>query len=430
MALTVEQVFLTGRFHATRWNQNPFEDSHGEWPPSPYRFLRALAARWFELAREVNDRDEIARNGLLAEFAAADPPQYHLPANALHTVSWPARGLKQYQPLGLEKSDKKLGEPWMLRDTTTLVVDGFAILPADAKILWHWSTLDLPPERLTLLDNLLRRITYFGRAESLCLMRRRDPALPVPSPNCTLLRGAGTGSPVLAIDAAKPFDVSLLLAHNDDARLRGRRIPPGTCWLRAIRPPRPIGVPCPVTTRASRRRSVQQVQFAVGGRVFPPEKSWLQITERFRGLVLLRLREIVTGRSGVRANELTESERTAIRLMLGKEADGSLVRNHAHASFYLVPDQAGRPTRLFCYRREAFTQQEEDALLAACEVPLPWEYGNRDWLLRLVPLPPETPLPYARNIFATATHWCSLTLYVPSRHVFAANGKPKPGESV
>ena len=40
MALAIEQYFLTGRFHATRWNQNPFEDSHGEWPPSPYRLLR------------------------------------------------------------------------------------------------------------------------------------------------------------------------------------------------------------------------------------------------------------------------------------------------------------------------------------------------------------------------------------------------------
>src|SRR5690606_40929388 len=35
MALVLEQSFPLGRFHATRWNQNPFEDPYGEWPPSP-----------------------------------------------------------------------------------------------------------------------------------------------------------------------------------------------------------------------------------------------------------------------------------------------------------------------------------------------------------------------------------------------------------
>jgi CRISPR-associated protein Csb2 len=55
MAVVIEQRFPLGRFHATRWNQNPFEDPYGEWPPSPWRLLRALAARWFQYARETGD---------------------------------------------------------------------------------------------------------------------------------------------------------------------------------------------------------------------------------------------------------------------------------------------------------------------------------------------------------------------------------------
>ncbi len=39
MPLILEQSFPLGRFHATRWNQNPFEDPYGEWPPSPWRLL-------------------------------------------------------------------------------------------------------------------------------------------------------------------------------------------------------------------------------------------------------------------------------------------------------------------------------------------------------------------------------------------------------
>jgi len=43
MALIIQQQFPLGRFHATRWNQGAFGDAYGEWPPSPWRLLRALA---------------------------------------------------------------------------------------------------------------------------------------------------------------------------------------------------------------------------------------------------------------------------------------------------------------------------------------------------------------------------------------------------
>ena len=70
MPLILEQSFPLGRFHATRWNQNPYEDRHGEWPPSPWRLLRALAARWFQYARETGvGRGHVSGFGL---FAAMD----------------------------------------------------------------------------------------------------------------------------------------------------------------------------------------------------------------------------------------------------------------------------------------------------------------------------------------------------------------------
>ena len=99
MSLVIEQYFLTGRFHATRWNQSPFEDSHGEWPPSPWRLLRTLAARWFEHLRETGDSDEELRNRLLQRLAQT-PPVFRLPTNVGHTSSWSARGVKQYVRTG------------------------------------------------------------------------------------------------------------------------------------------------------------------------------------------------------------------------------------------------------------------------------------------------------------------------------------------
>jgi CRISPR-associated protein Csb2 len=43
--LVVELRFLTGRYHATPWGRNVNEGAT-EWPPSPYRLVRALIDIW------------------------------------------------------------------------------------------------------------------------------------------------------------------------------------------------------------------------------------------------------------------------------------------------------------------------------------------------------------------------------------------------
>jgi CRISPR-associated protein Csb2 len=114
--------------------------------------------------------------------------------------------------------------------------------------------------------------------------------------------------------------------------------------------------------------------------------------------------------------------------MTGKNVDDSPLAGHRHASFWLLPDLSGNPTRLICYRETPFNALEQDALLTASEFPIAWEYGNSAWSLRLVPLPAETPLPV--NLFTQATDWQTVTPYVPPRHVFGRNGKPKVRQSV
>ena len=340
MPLVLEQYFLTGRFHATRWNQNPFEDAHGEWPPSPYRLLRTFAARWFEHVREMGTADSALRNRLLISLASA-LPEFHLPANVTHTSEWPGRGLKQYQPMELGKTDKKAGEPWVKRHQTSLVVDRFAMVPPSQPIVWHWLDLHLPQDELTLLDQLLRRVTYFGRAESLCLMRRATDAAPLP--NCFLKEDAGNGSPVLVADPSKPLDLEILLANNEDAAVKGRRIPPGTLWMYARRPTPPRTIPR-IQSRPAPK--VQLVQFAVGGRVFPPVASWTRLTERFRGIALRQIAKQVTGNPKARFVDLPDEQQAEFSLMTGKAADGSPIGGHKHACFWLLPDLSGNPLRL------------------------------------------------------------------------------------
>ena len=426
MSLAIEQIFLTGRFHATRWNQSPFEDPHGEWPPSPWRLLRTLAARWFEYTRETGDRDIPLRDRLLCALAG-QPPTFHLPTNVIHSSAWPSRGLKQYQPTELAKSDKKKGEPWVKRPQTTLVVDSFACVPQPACVLWLWPNLDLgeDKEALGLLDQLLHRITYFGRAESLAQLRRLPTDAALQEINCTLSPVPGAGSPVLVAIPGQPLDIDVLLAHSDDKLVRSRRIPPGTAWWFARRPTaRPIKIASPKPERPP----ASILQFAMGGRVFPTVAAWIRLTERFRGAALDAIaRQMISG-PRARFRDLSPAEQSEFELMTGKSADGKPLVGHRHAFFLLLPDNASHPTRLVCFRREPFSSLEQDALLAASELPLSWNYGSGDWQLRAVPLPMETALP--RNILGPAALWKTATPYVPSRHVFARNGKPKPGMGV
>ena len=81
---TIELKFPAHRFHATPWGRHVNEGAV-EWPPSPYRLVRALYDAWKRKHREV---PEAAMDELLRALAA-DAPGYRLPATtAAHTRSY------------------------------------------------------------------------------------------------------------------------------------------------------------------------------------------------------------------------------------------------------------------------------------------------------------------------------------------------------
>jgi len=172
------------------------------------------------------------------------------------------------------------------------------------------------------------------------------------------------------------------------------------------------------------------LQFAAGGRVYPPADRWIKITERFRGQ-LLRLRAQQVWENPIaRFDGLRPKQRGELHLLSGKYADGRPLPDHQHAYFILWPDEHGQPTRLVCLRNgEPFSDDEVEALLTAAEHSYSWQVGNPDWTLRLVPLPFGTAAPpgASRAEFAT---WISKTPFVPpgNRHRFRGNGRERVGE--
>jgi CRISPR-associated protein Csb2 len=238
MPTTLAIRFPLGRYHATPWDRSVNEGAT-EWPPSPWRILRALVATWYnrwpELPAPVLDA--------LLE-ALDDPPSYLLP---------PARPAqtRHYMP----DLDHRKGEPGQ----TDLTLDPFLWLRRDAELLVRWKT-DLDTEPRAALAKLAELLPYLGRADSVCEARLLDND---PEPDATWWRPGADGEQTVRLLApARPVRRAVLEMSTVEVRKGRRSVPPGTTWVRyAGTPP---AAPVRVTDDP---RHVQAVRFAVASPV-------------------------------------------------------------------------------------------------------------------------------------------------------------------
>lgn len=142
--LTLRLRFPAGRYHATPYGHH-VNEGIVEWPPSPWRLVRALVARgyatlgWLEVP-------EAARR--LVSVLSSTLPRYRLPqATLAHS--------RHYMPLGSLKKG---------REETTLVFDAWADV-GDGEVLIGWD-IDLDSEAHSLLAELASTLDYLGRSES------------------------------------------------------------------------------------------------------------------------------------------------------------------------------------------------------------------------------------------------------------------------
>jgi CRISPR-associated protein Csb2 len=139
--------FPGGRYHATPWGRH-VNEAEIEWPPAPWRILRALIATW----HRKGDRERHPQPLLddLVETLAEHLPAYQLPV-AIRAHS------RHYMPQGrLERG----------REDTSLVFDAFVGLPRDAELIVGWRGVELAGDQVQLLSALVRDMGYLGRAES------------------------------------------------------------------------------------------------------------------------------------------------------------------------------------------------------------------------------------------------------------------------
>src|SRR5437763_1263595 len=155
--LAIELRFPAGRYHATPWGRH-HNEGVAEWPPSPWRLLRALVAVWKRTRADL-PADAVRR--LLAPLT--ELPLFTLPAATVahtrHYVPWEKKGPRD----------------------RTLVHDTFVAVRREDAVAVCWPDAELPGDQLAVLAELLANLTHLGRRESWCAARLAEHA---PPPNC------------------------------------------------------------------------------------------------------------------------------------------------------------------------------------------------------------------------------------------------------
>jgi CRISPR-associated protein Csb2 len=134
------------RYHATPWGAH-VNEGLVEWPPSPWRILRALLATGY-CTRNWSGSELPPTARTMIEKLSSVAPTYRLPpASGSHS--------RHYMPLALLKDG---------REKTTLVFDTWAQIDTDTLAV-HWD-VDLGTEETDELAALARGLGYLGRSES------------------------------------------------------------------------------------------------------------------------------------------------------------------------------------------------------------------------------------------------------------------------
>lgn len=166
--------FPGGRYHATPWGHH-VNEGLVEWPPSPWRLVRALLACGYATQGWREDRLPPEAKELIAALASR-LPSYHLPAASVaHS--------RHYMPLGvLDKG----------RERTTLVLDAWARVHGPLVVTWP---VHLAAGARALMAQLAKSIGYLGRSESWVEAEYLDNAPSDLRPNCVAQSESPTPEP-------------------------------------------------------------------------------------------------------------------------------------------------------------------------------------------------------------------------------------------
>lgn len=415
---TIAFTFPLGRYHATALGTAP-NDGVVEWPPSPWRLLRALYSSW----RTRNpDLPATTVEPLLAELAAV--PEYHLDTR---TSIGQTRHYMPGEKSGIESS--------------ALVHDTFVVCSSEHPTLFvAWPALDLSDEHRSALGQLCDSLTWLGRAESIVDAHLLDRDEPRPETNCRQLTAAAPtnpGTPIRLLVPDRPLDIKALTVNLQEMRgnAKTRATLPAKAELHAFSRPNPDAVHR-VPVSSARRHAPTAVRLAVVpiesldtpdaetvGRVRGRE---VRAVESSRSAARLPLPDVLVHASALRRAAMSLYGRlnngSGSPTLSGRADDGPR-RGHSHAHYLPLPaDGLGRSGRFIesflIWAPEGLNDEVLDALQRLRRVDA-WQWVSASRPFRVVVDGIGEPADLAPGLVATGgveRVWTSLTPVVPGHH--------------
>lgn len=421
MSIVLKLMFPAGRYHATPWGRH-VNEGVAEWPPSPWRFLRALIAVW---KRTCSDLAEVDVRRVLEHLLPS--PQFFLPphrtAHTRHYMPWEKKG----------PADR------------TLVFDTFVSLDRNAPVYVKWPDATPTAEDREILQHLLGSLSSLGRAESwvqaelsdetqitgeLCSVAAQDETDPV-SVFCADPATAFAADHYPTHDAKKLaqgkvnpseflFDCPRWHLCLDTEAIHARRWPtvPGSRPVNFTRPTR-------TSMRAARKNSKTSplprptiARFLLDGPVLPLAIDTVRVAESFRHAVMSRFGSWCIQRDPESAafRRSDNPERFSSEVLSGRRLTGEIRKDHDHA-YYLPATDKNDPRRIR-YLTVAASEGFGPGEIAALTSMRALTCGGGPLKLRVQLIGLGEPKDFSDPLFAPrgATSWESLTPFVVHRH--------------
>jgi len=413
--IAVSFKFLAGRFHATPWGRHVNEGAV-EWPPSPWRILRALVAVWKRTLPELQQSEVEPILRRLTEL-----PEFVLPpASTGHTRHF---------------------MPWFKkRDDRTLVFDTFVVVSRETPLVVRWPTASADHDQRQVLARILNNLNTFGRAESWCEAELVDNGEPSGRLICCPLHGdTPAGDEIIRLLCANPAsafadDQVVAATTKTVGRAKNERPimdrsaihdpawnlctetlqlhrerwsdPPGSRWVPYVRPRDCFKVERKPPHRGTSQPPIRVIRYALDSTVLPLVTETLPVAEAARR-ALMGIYGRLTEKDGVRGRS---------KVLSGKNEHDEPLADHTHA-YYLPSDEDGdgRLDHLTVFASAGFGRAERRAFDLLREVRAGRE-GEERQPLRVVLLGMGASTEYSPGPLQSSRQWVSATPYIATRY--------------
>lgn len=438
--------FLTGRYHATPWDHSVLE-AIPEWPPSPWRVLRAMVATWKQKVANNPACDHFVVKSLLQKLAIT--PQFQLPPSTV--------GHARYYV------------PWFKKgpDDKTLVFDAFIALDKNDEVFIVWPETTLETTEYNALKAILEALGSLGRAESWVEGRILDEReIAKIKPNCVPMDPVGNEHENLCSDTVRYqsrledtirvlcVDPSLafcsehtpkkrnihdeqkggaralydpdwhLCIETTELKDKGWSDPPGSRWVTYVR----TGV---IERKVRRVRRIETkhprptvVRFVLDATVLPLVSETLPIAELARITAMGCFRRVVSERLQC-GDAPSDGPLPRSEVLSGKDANGEPLKGHMHA-YYLPTDEDGDGylDHLTIYAQMGFGPDE---MRAFDQMRIIKRVGDDPINLLMLAIGVREAIA-APELFGPARIWISATPFVTTRYPKSRGRKRDPSE--